>query len=450
MSKVINFFYQGTTKVPDLPCPLIIVGCGNRGQTYARYAKEYPNKCFVSYVCEPRDVIRRRMELEYKTIKKSFNTWQEMLLDNDVALFEKENSKRAVVIGLQDKFHKDCAVAFAARGYHILLEKPMAVTENDCVEIYNSVKNAGVLLCVGHVLRYTPITQKVKEIVSTGQIGKISHIQHLEPIGWFHHAHSYVRGAWSKEEISSFLLMTKSCHDIDWLTYIVGKKCEQLVSFGSLTYFNKNNKPEGASDRCITCPSNIEINCPYSAKKIYLNPLVEEGKTTWPVNVIVESGDIPDIENVTFALKNGPYGRCVFTHDNNVADTQQVQLQYEDGTFVSFSMTAFSWDVCTRKTRIFGTTGELEVFEDRIEYKNFLTKEHIIYKPEPISTSLSNHGFADFYLMQAFVDAVNENNPKLLHSNAEETLYTHKLVFAAEKSRKFNEIIKCDELNKLL
>jgi len=427
------------------PLNLTIVGCGNRGSNYAHFAMEYPQKCAIVCICEPRTPVRDRMKQKFaKTLKRDFADWRDML--KEMPEIDKEanimNPKHAVVIALQDKYHKECAVEFAKRGYHILLEKPMAVTEEDCIAIHRHVKEAGVQLCVGHVLRYTPITQKVKQLISDGAIGKLAHIQHLEPVGWFHHAHSYVRGAWSREEESSFLLMTKSCHDIDWLTYVTGKKCVQVSSFGGLTHFNKQNQPKGAGERCLDCPSHIENNCPYSAKKIYLEPVEKLGHQGWPVNVIVENGELPDIENVTDALRTGPYGRCVYSHDNNVCDTQTVQLQYEGGVFVSFSLTAFSWDVCTRKTRIFGSKGEIEVYDDRIEYKNFLSMEHHIFKPEPIETELTNHAYADFYLMQSFVDSLNENDPLLLSSNADETLYTHRLVFAAERARLENEIVK--------
>ena len=57
---------------------------------------------------------------------------------------------------------------------------------------------AGVMLAVGHVMRYTPYTRAVKEIVESGQLGDIMSVQHLEPVGFWHQAHSYVRGHWRR------------------------------------------------------------------------------------------------------------------------------------------------------------------------------------------------------------------------------------------------------------
>ena len=64
------------------------------------------------------------------------------------------------------------AVAFANKGYHVLLEKPMAVTESDCVEIAKACENNGVYLAVCHVMRYFPPVVKIKEIIDSGVIGR--------------------------------------------------------------------------------------------------------------------------------------------------------------------------------------------------------------------------------------------------------------------------------------
>lgn len=61
------------------------------------------------------------------------------------------------------------------------------------------------------MLRYSPYNKAVSEIVLSRELGQLINIVHVEPIGYFHFAHSYVRGNWSKEEESCFSLMTKSC-----------------------------------------------------------------------------------------------------------------------------------------------------------------------------------------------------------------------------------------------
>jgi len=73
------------------------------------------------------------------------------------------------------------------------------------------------MLAVGHVMRYTPYTRAVKQIADSGQLGDIMSVQHLEPVGFWHQAHSYVRGNWRRSDLATSMLMAKSCHDLDWL-----------------------------------------------------------------------------------------------------------------------------------------------------------------------------------------------------------------------------------------
>lgn len=61
------------------------------------------------------------------------------------------------------------------------------------------------------VMRYSPYSQEISEIVQAGRLGRLINLVQVEPVGYYHFAHSYVRGNWAKEDKSSFSLMTKSC-----------------------------------------------------------------------------------------------------------------------------------------------------------------------------------------------------------------------------------------------
>jgi predicted dehydrogenase len=87
----------------------------------------------------------------------------------------------------------------------------MAVSPSECVSIVEIVERYKVIFGVGHVLRYSPYNQAIKEIIDSGAIGRIVNIQHIEPVGFEHFSHSYVRGNWRKESDTSFSLMTKCC-----------------------------------------------------------------------------------------------------------------------------------------------------------------------------------------------------------------------------------------------
>ena len=153
----------------------------------------------------------------------------------------------------------------------MLLEKPMAVTLEDCIAIDQARRTNGRIVSVCHSLRYHAVYCEVKRLIESGAIGRVVSIDQLEGVDPVHQAHSFVRGNWSQESTSTFMLLSKSCHDIDVLVYLMGAQCERVSSFGSLSHFNRENKPAGAPARCSDgCPH--EAVCPYSAMKLYAKP----------------------------------------------------------------------------------------------------------------------------------------------------------------------------------
>jgi predicted dehydrogenase len=407
---------------------LIVVGAGGRGSGYARFAEANPERLEIVGVAEPRDFYRNEMARKYNIPEKNvFSCWTE--------LAKRKKFADGVIIATQDKMHTGPAVKFANKGYHVMLEKPMAPTARECEKIVRAVKRNNIIFAVCHVLRYTTYTSALKKVVDSGAIGDIVSMQHIEEVGWWHQAHSFVRGNWRNEKESSNMLLAKSCHDLDWISYIMGHKCKSVSSFGSLKHFRKEEKPEGAGTRCLDC--GYEPSCPYSAIKIYLTDMLDQGKTCWPVDVLTPVGTR---ENVLTALREGPYGRCVYECDNDVVDNQVVNMLFEGGRTATFTMTAFAKG--GRKTRIFGTRGELYGDSSNIEVFDFLTQ-----KTEKIDTNasensiLGGHGGGDGGLMEKFVTALAENDPSGILSGSDATLESHHMVFAAEKSRVKGKIV---------
>ncbi|KAK6176930.1 hypothetical protein SNE40_015134 [Patella caerulea] len=415
----------------------ISVGAGSRGQTYSSYAIHFPQELQIVGVACPNEFKRRKLQKQHKIPDEhTFNDWSDVL--------KRDKFADCVIIATPDDLHKEPAVAFAKMGYNILLEKPMAITAEDCKEIVKAVKDNDVILVVCHVLRYIHWAKKIKEIIDSGAIGDVVNIQHTEPVGYWHFAHSFVRGNWHNEAQSSNSLLAKCCHDVDLINYWMGgRKCEKISSFGHLSHFNSKDKPPGAAKRCVDCPGAIESNCPYSAKRFYLDH-VKMGNTGWPVNVVA---DVPDIESVTEALRTGPYGICVYQNDNDVMSNQIVNFQYEGGATASLTMMAFTKRVCDRKTTIYGTRGELNFDDgksDVIEVCDFVTEQTSQHRPQIVATVMKGHGGADFFLMQYFVNAVRENKKEDLVTGPDETLASHLLVFAAETARKENRVVSIE------
>jgi len=407
---------------------LVVAGAGGRGRGYATYATQHPDQARVVGVAEPRQVYRERMAQQHGIDADGvFSDWRD--------LADRPRLADAAIIATQDAMHVGPAVALAQKGYHLLLEKPMAPDEEGCRQIVAAALKAGTVFAVCHVMRYTAYTQRLKQMLDAGAIGDLVSIQHLEPVGHWHQAHSFVRGNWGNEAESSPMLLAKSCHDLDWLRYVMGERCQAIQSFGTLKHFRQEEKPANAGERCLEC--EYEPECPYSAKRIYLTR-VEAGHTGWPVDVLT-----PDttLEGVTEALRTGPYGRCVYECDNDVVDNQVVNLLFEGGQTTSFTMTGLS-EMGHRKTHLFGTRGQIYGDGRHLRRFDFLTEKTETIDTEAADSSiLGGHGGGDYSLMKSFVEAVAHQDQARVLSGPDETLESHLMVFAAERARRENCVV---------
>ena len=403
---------------------IVIIGVGSRGLGYAKHIKHYGEGEIVVGVVDPNpERITKIKEIFPDIIDEMiFSDWKDFVAKGKIA--------DAVVIATQDHLHKEPAIACANLGYHILLEKPMAPNVEDCKAIVNAVREQNIIFAVCHVLRYTKFFQKLRELITGGTIGDLVTIQHFEHVGYWHMAHSYVRGNWSNESQSSCMLLAKSCHDIDILRYLIGKPCVRTQSFGSLLHFRKENKPAEAADatRCFDC--GYESRCPYSAVKIYIRDQFDKGTRRWPLSVLISE---VTRENLLEALRVGPYGRCVYECANDVVDHQVVNLEYEGGITASFTMSGFN--IGNREIVIQGARGMIrgDMIKNRISVIDFLTDKTEEIEVAPLANDF--HGGGDEGLIQAWLVALRTGDKSLIASGPDESLESHLTVFAAEQSR---------------
>jgi predicted dehydrogenase len=418
------------------PITLAICGAGKRGEAYAAYAAEHPQLAKVVAVAEPRKFQREQMAQAHAIPPENvFGSWDDLARQPRLA--------DAILICTQDQLHLQPVLAFAPKGYAILLEKPMSTNLDECERIVACVKQHGNIFAVCHVLLYTEFTKRLKAFLDSGAIGTIASIQHLEPVAWWHQAHSFVRGNWRNEKESAFMLLAKSCHDLDWIRYIMGRPCRNVASFGSLRHFRASERPAGAADRCLDC--SVEQQCPYSAKRFYLDQFGRDWIIDYCISVIT---DDHTRAGVTKALREGPYGRCVYACDNDVVDNQVVALEFADDATANFTMTAFT-PTLHRQTRIFGTRGYLETDSVKIKVFDFVSEKETVIDSgltEGSATAASGHGGGDYGLMKAFVEAVATGNQGKVWSGPDETLASHRIVFAAEQARREKRVVALDEL----
>ena len=209
---------QDIVRLPAPPRPpfsvspprLLIIGAGNRGNAYAVAIQESTNGLLVSVV-EPIALKRRLLGRKFIWGKSSpsdgqeFEDWRQFVRWE---LKRREREKKGesvpegvdgVFVCVQDQMHKEVVLGLAPLGLHIMCEKPLATSLDDCVAIYRSLlsgqeKAPQKIFSIGHVLRYSPHNMLLRKLlVEEKVIGDVMSVNHTEPIGWWHFTHSYVR-----------------------------------------------------------------------------------------------------------------------------------------------------------------------------------------------------------------------------------------------------------------
>ena len=471
------------------PPRILIIGAGSRGRAYARAIASSCNG-IVTAVAEPDEYKRKHFGSTFIWAEHEpadgacFDDWRGFISYETQRRERAEAGDTSVPPGVDaafvcvlDEMHKEVVIALSRLGsLHIMCEKPLATTLEDCVEMYGAIRastNATQeqnLFSIGHVLRYSPHNMMLRKLLLEDRvIGDVLSVVHTEPVGWWHFAHSYVRGNWRRKSTTAPSLLTKSCHDIDILLWLLCSPASYsmqsnipphlpstVFSAGSLQYFKKIRKPAAAGDatNCLSCP--VEQSCKFSAKRIYAEQDVyglEAGNTHWPVSIVVPdiesygtrdeqkkalmaelSKDYDQVTPDTEVARRTWYGRCVYECDNDVCDEQFVTITWDDDPVprnaassmapsdtagpaldsmkgrgsktATFHMVAQTKRQCERYTNIYGVDGELYADSSIIKIEDFRTGETVVHRPSVEGDG--HHGGGDIGLARQFVLAVDK------------------------------------------
>ena len=371
-----------------------IAGLGSRGRdTYAKAAKIYPDKMKIVAIA---DIDPEKVKLTAEEYDVPMSHCYESAED----MLKEEKLADAMIIATQDRQHVGQAIKALKKGYHLLLEKPISPDLGECRKISEVAKECKREVVVCHVLRYTPIYQKVKEILDAGTIGDVISIMAID------------------------------------------KTCRSLTSYGDLNYFTPEHAPEGCTGRCLE-GCKAKEKCIFDAEKIYLEHErigYRQGNRGWPLDVLVPSG--PTEEKLIEALKTGPYGKCVFHCNNNVVDHQVVNLNMTDGTTMSFTMCGFTAET-SRYAKFMGTRGEVIVDMQPDEKESKIVIEYFdpgrtkeIINVAELSEDFSGHGGGDNRMVEEFLDIISgEKSESTYITSLDRSLQSHYCALAAEYSR---------------
>jgi len=222
----------------------------------------------------------------------------------------------AIFICTPDFLHAEHTLAALAAGKHVYLEKPMAITIEDCDAILRADGKNGGRLYVGHNMRFFPVMQKMHNLIREGRIGRVEAI-------WCRHFISYGGDAYYKDwhserRNSTGLLLQKGAHDIDILHWLAGSYTRRVVGMGKLSVYN-----EVEDRRHFDEVSSVAFN-----------------PENWPP--LKQKGLSPDID---------------------VEDHSMLLLQMENGVQASYSQCHYTPD-SGRNYTIIGTEGRIENLGD--------------------------------------------------------------------------------------
>lgn len=261
-----------------------VIGYGGRGSLYARLLNGRGDFTLTA-VC---DINPDKLD---KAVRDTGISRDKTFTDPE-KFFAAGKQADALVLSTMDRTHYAYAIRALNSGYDLLLEKPIAESAEECRAIYELCRKLNRKVEVCHVLRYSPFYALIKQKIDGGELGKVVTVTQTENVGWYHQAHSFVRGNWGNSEKSSPMILQKCCHDMDILYYLIGKDCKAVSSFGSLTYFTRDNAPECSADYCFMCPCADE--CIFNCMNLYKNrarltdscslPITMATRTTTPLS----------------------------------------------------------------------------------------------------------------------------------------------------------------------
>ena len=358
------------------------IGVGNRA---GKYLSCLPDDARAAFLVDPDPVRLSQAAAKYGVPASA-------CFPDAETFFSERREVDGIIITTPDRLHHGQALAAIRAGYPVLLEKPAAASQEEFDDLLAESERTGVPVSVCLVMRYHPYFRRIREIVASGEIGHILSIDHTESIGPDRMGHTFVRGLWSRKDLSGPIFLSKCSHDVDFLLWLAGGRALDVSSEGGLTKFNTAHAPEGAALRCLDCI----LDCPYSAVRLYRD------RKAWVAGFNVPEGRTLE-EVIEEELETGRYGRCVYRCDNDVNDLQEVRIRLDNGIQLRMQLDGVSPEE-GRRIIIRGTEGILRAQGVTLEV-NGRTEDFSALADSPL------HAGADRLLVEDFIGSLRTGQP---------------------------------------
>lgn len=230
------------------------------------------------------------------------------LFGADVAVHERYEDMRAddldaVFVLTPDYLHTEPALFFLGIGVAVFVDKPLAITVEDCDALLSAAFGTRSRLYVGHNLRHLPMLRRMRELIDEGAIGTVRSVWCRHFVG---HGGDYYFKDWHAERAKTTgLLLQKGSHDLDAIHWLAGGYSRSVVALGDLAVYGGNphrRTADGAARSGLRMPD-------------WFDPGV------WPPSALRDLNPVIDVEDISMMLArldNGvlaSYQQCHFTPD---------------------------------------------------------------------------------------------------------------------------------------
>lgn len=352
-----------------------------------------------------------------------------------------------VIVTTVDATHHEFIIKGLEFGCDVLTEKPLTTDETKAQAIIDAERKTGKKLIVGFNYRWSPYSTKIKELIASGTIGKITSVD----FNWYlntYHGASYFRRWHGQKDKGGSLWVHKSTHHFDLLNWWLDSDPTEVFAYGDLEHYGKNGPFRG--ENCRSCEH--KTNCEY-----YYDITKDKRMMDLYVNNEEHDGYIRD--------------NCLFREEIDIYDKMSAQVKYANNAVVNYSLTTYSpfegWRIAFN-----GTKGRIEasldipynekVAVDQAEMhakemeQNALEEansETIIvhklwsdFETVEVPTERGGHGGGDKRLHDKIFMTPNEKDPYERAAGSRDGVMSAIIGIAARKSIESKKAIKISDL----
>lgn len=360
---------------------IALVGTGNRGTATWGKNLVHPYKEYVQMVglC---DINPKRVEVGKKIIGVDVPTYEARDFDRMI----EETNPDLVIVTTTDAFHADYAVRAMEMGCDVLSEKPLATEAEQCQKLLETEAQTGQTLYVGFNARHGRSAEEIKNVLHSGKLGRIVSAEFDEYLD-VHHGASYFRRWHGKKRFSGTLLCHKASHHFDQMNWWLDAEPVEVHAFGKVDFYGGNKAFRG--EKCRDC--SFQDRCDFHWD-------ITQSKRSMELYVQCEDED-------------GYYrDGCVWDNDIDSYDSMTVEVKYNNGTLLSYTLNTFM-PYEGQRIAFNGENGRLDVqnfhrqtWEVPYEAEFRLTenfkesKRWLIGEEGEVDTGAGGHGGADMQL----------------------------------------------------